>query len=179
MKGPGLPLSMEDVRSPNARSRRLPGEDGALACKPLLQARAAPGTLEEHVDLMIELIAMAMACDVVRYGTFRITYDQSFTDAGIFTGQNGLDFHALTHAGVKTRTRVKIHYIESTDIEKTGPGCLAGMDAILGLAFANTGVLYPFFGTLTFIRVYSGRIAAGNPGAATDRAGHAGFGSAI
>jgi CTP synthase len=38
---------------------------------------------------------------------------------------------ALTHAGVKTRTRVKIHYIESTDLEKTGPGCLAGMDAIL------------------------------------------------
>jgi CTP synthase len=38
---------------------------------------------------------------------------------------------ALTHAGLKTRTRVKVHYIESTDIEKTGPGCLAGMDAIL------------------------------------------------
>ena len=38
---------------------------------------------------------------------------------------------ALTHAGLKTRTRVKVHYIESTDIEQTGPGCLAGMDAIL------------------------------------------------
>jgi CTP synthase len=38
---------------------------------------------------------------------------------------------ALTHAGLKTRTRVKVHYIESTDIETTGPGCLAGMDAIL------------------------------------------------
>ncbi|HUO80395.1 MAG TPA: CTP synthase, partial [Steroidobacteraceae bacterium] len=38
---------------------------------------------------------------------------------------------ALTHAGLKTRTRVKVHYVESTDIEKTGPGCLAGMDAIL------------------------------------------------
>jgi CTP synthase len=38
---------------------------------------------------------------------------------------------ALTHAGLKTRTRVKVHYVESTDIEQTGPGCLAGMDAIL------------------------------------------------
>jgi CTP synthase len=38
---------------------------------------------------------------------------------------------ALTHAGLKTRTRVRVHYVESTDIEKTGPGCLAGMDAIL------------------------------------------------
>jgi CTP synthase len=38
---------------------------------------------------------------------------------------------ALMHAGLKTRTRVKLHYIESTDIEKEGPGCLAGMDAIL------------------------------------------------
>ena len=38
---------------------------------------------------------------------------------------------ALTHAGLKTRTRVKVHYIESTDIEKTGPGCLAAMDAVL------------------------------------------------
>jgi CTP synthase len=38
---------------------------------------------------------------------------------------------ALTHAGLKTRTRVKVHYVESTDIEKSGAGCLAGMDAIL------------------------------------------------
>jgi CTP synthase len=38
---------------------------------------------------------------------------------------------ALNHAARKTRTLVKIHYIESTDIERTGTGCLAGMDAIL------------------------------------------------
>jgi CTP synthase len=38
---------------------------------------------------------------------------------------------ALTHAGIATRTRVKIHYVEATDLEKTGTGCLAGMDAIL------------------------------------------------
>ena len=38
---------------------------------------------------------------------------------------------ALTHAGLKTRTRVNIHYIESTDIEKHGTHALRGMDAIL------------------------------------------------
>jgi CTP synthase len=38
---------------------------------------------------------------------------------------------ALMHAGLKTRTRVRVHYIESTDIEKHGTGGLAGMDAIL------------------------------------------------
>jgi CTP synthase len=38
---------------------------------------------------------------------------------------------ALTHAGIKTRTRVNVHYIESTDIEARGTACLDGMDAVL------------------------------------------------
>jgi CTP synthase len=38
---------------------------------------------------------------------------------------------ALMHAGLKTGTRVKVHYVESTDIEREGTGRLAGMDAIL------------------------------------------------
>jgi CTP synthase len=38
---------------------------------------------------------------------------------------------ALVHAGLKTRTRVRVHYLESTDIERDGVGSLAGMDAIL------------------------------------------------
>ncbi|MBC7982274.1 MAG: CTP synthase [Candidatus Obscuribacterales bacterium] len=38
---------------------------------------------------------------------------------------------ALTHAGVRTRTRVNIQFFESTDIEKHGTGCLNGLDAIL------------------------------------------------
>ena len=38
---------------------------------------------------------------------------------------------ALMHAGLKTRTRVRVHYVESTDIEHHGVGALAGMDAIL------------------------------------------------
>jgi CTP synthase len=38
---------------------------------------------------------------------------------------------ALAHAGVRTRTRINIQFIESTDIEKHGVGALAGVDAIL------------------------------------------------
>ncbi len=37
----------------------------------------------------------------------------------------------LRHAGLKTRTRVQVHYVESTDLESGGTAALAGMDAIL------------------------------------------------
>jgi CTP synthase len=38
---------------------------------------------------------------------------------------------ALMHGGIKTRTRVNIHYFESQDIERMGPAALQNMDAIL------------------------------------------------
>ena len=38
---------------------------------------------------------------------------------------------ALTHAGIHTRTKVKIHYLDSEQIEKDGVAALASMDAIL------------------------------------------------
>ena len=38
---------------------------------------------------------------------------------------------SLIHAGIKTRTKVKIVYIDSEDIEKQGTDCLIGKDAIL------------------------------------------------
>jgi len=38
---------------------------------------------------------------------------------------------ALGHAGVKTRTRVQIDYVDSEQIEHFGTGCLADADAIL------------------------------------------------
>ncbi len=38
---------------------------------------------------------------------------------------------ALHHAGIHTRTRVQIIYIDSEQIEKSGTGCLAEMDGIL------------------------------------------------
>ena len=38
---------------------------------------------------------------------------------------------ALMHAGLRTRTRVNLEFIEATDIERHGTDCLHGMDAIL------------------------------------------------
>jgi len=38
---------------------------------------------------------------------------------------------ALMHAGIRTRTQVRIRYIESQDLERDGLGALAGVDAIL------------------------------------------------
>jgi CTP synthase len=38
---------------------------------------------------------------------------------------------ALMHAGLRTRTRVDLNFVEATDIEKHGTGCLHGMDAVL------------------------------------------------
>jgi CTP synthase len=38
---------------------------------------------------------------------------------------------ALIHAGIHTGARVKIHYVDSETMEKTGSGSLAAMDAIL------------------------------------------------
>ena len=38
---------------------------------------------------------------------------------------------SLMHGGIKTRTRVNIHYFESQDIERSGPAGLSNMDAIL------------------------------------------------
>jgi CTP synthase len=38
---------------------------------------------------------------------------------------------ALMHGGLKNRTRVNIHYVESTDVELHGTHVLKGMDAIL------------------------------------------------
>jgi CTP synthase len=38
---------------------------------------------------------------------------------------------ALVHGGIRTRTRVNVHFVESTDVELRGVACLEGMDAIL------------------------------------------------
>lgn len=48
---------------------------------------------------------------------------------------------ALFHAGIHTRTRVNITYVDSEDIETNGTGCLESMDAILVPGgFGNRGI---------------------------------------
>ena len=38
---------------------------------------------------------------------------------------------ALVHAGIQTRAKVRIHHLDSEEIEKNGTGALLGMDAVL------------------------------------------------
>jgi CTP synthase len=38
---------------------------------------------------------------------------------------------ALIHAGIHTRSKVNIHYVDSEAVERDGVGCLDGMDAVL------------------------------------------------
>ena len=48
---------------------------------------------------------------------------------------------ALIHAGIHTRSRTRIHYIDSEAIEREGTGALAGMDAILvPVGFSNRDI---------------------------------------
>jgi CTP synthase len=48
---------------------------------------------------------------------------------------------ALSHAGIQTRTKVRISYVDSEQIEREGPDCLRGMDAVLVPGgFGNRGV---------------------------------------
>lgn len=48
---------------------------------------------------------------------------------------------ALQHAGIQTRTRVNIHYIDSEELEKAGPLLLKDLDAILvAPGFGKRGV---------------------------------------
>jgi len=48
---------------------------------------------------------------------------------------------ALVHAGIHTRTKVNIHYFDSEEIEKNGPGNLSEMSAILVPGgFGNRGI---------------------------------------
>jgi CTP synthase len=48
---------------------------------------------------------------------------------------------ALTHAGIQTRTSIKLSYIDSEELETTGTGCLHAMDAILVPGgFGNRGI---------------------------------------
>jgi CTP synthase len=85
-----------------------------------LRLDAPPADLREWQ----QVVAARHACDVTVNVAMVGKYVQ-IRDSYISLNE------ALQHAGLKTRTRVKVHYVESTDIESNGPDCLAGMDAVL------------------------------------------------
>ena len=91
-------------------------------------------------DIVVEKLRLAVpATDLAEWR--HVVSSRSNPDGQVDIGMVGkyvqirdsyLSLHeALMHGGLKTRTRVNIHYIESTDIEQHGPHLLSGVDAIL------------------------------------------------
>ncbi|MGZ3744012.1 MAG: DUF1552 domain-containing protein [Pseudobdellovibrionaceae bacterium] len=73
-----------------------------------------PGTdfagQSQRIDLIIDLLTTAIACDIVRHGTFRLTGDQCFLPSNTLTGKNA-NFHDCTHyntANTDTNDQIKV-----------------------------------------------------------------------
>jgi CTP synthase len=81
---------------------------------------APPADLREWVQVVAAKAAPDVTVNIAMVGKY-----VNLKDAYISLNE------ALMHAGLRTRTRVRVDFIEATEIEKHGASCLAGMDAIL------------------------------------------------
>jgi len=95
---------------------------------------------QELDDLIVERLGLrARAIDLSEWD--RVVEQLDNPDAEVHVAMVGKYVHltesykslseALTHAGIQTRTRVKISYVDSEEIEQAGTESLADMDAIL------------------------------------------------
>ena len=96
------------------------GLDAIVVEKLRLEAQAKPADLSQWQAVVDAKANPAAEVDIAMVGKY-----VQIRDSYISLNE------ALTHAGVQTRTRVRIHFIESTDIEERGTALLEGMDAIL------------------------------------------------
>jgi CTP synthase len=94
--------------------------DGIVVEKLRLDAQAKPADLSQWQAVVDAKANPTAEVDIAMVGKY-----VQIRDSYISLNE------ALTHAGVQTRTRVRIHFIESTDIEERGTALLEGMDAIL------------------------------------------------
>ena len=90
-----------------------------IVCKKL-QLNPPPADLSAWNKLVDALEHPEHAVDIAMVGKY-VDLTESYKSLS----------EALTHAGIHTRAKVKIHYVDSEVIEKEGVGSLAGMDAIL------------------------------------------------
>jgi len=91
-------------------------------------------------DLIVDRLALeANAIDLSEWD--RVVERLDNPDADVHVAMVGKYVHlresykslseALIHAGIRTRTRIHISYVDSEDVERDGVGELTGMDAIL------------------------------------------------
>lgn len=78
----------------------------------------------------IDLSAWDRVLDLLEYPEGQVTVGMVGKYVDFAESYKSLS-EALTHAGIHTRTRVNIVYIDSEEIERSGVDCLSAMDAIL------------------------------------------------
>ncbi|MEP6655871.1 MAG: CTP synthase [Betaproteobacteria bacterium] len=91
----------------------------AIVCKKL-ELNPPPADLSNWNDLVYALEHPEHTVNIAMVGKY-VDLTESYKSLS----------EALTHAGIHTRSRVRIQYIDSEAVERDGIGCLAGMDAIL------------------------------------------------
>ncbi|MFO1393332.1 MAG: CTP synthase [Steroidobacteraceae bacterium] len=91
----------------------------AIVCHKL-RIEAPPADLHEWQQVVAAKVNPDLTVNVAMVGKY-----VNLKDAYISLTE------ALMHAGLRTRTRVKLNFVEATDIEKHGTGVLEGMDAVL------------------------------------------------
>ncbi|KPK55979.1 MAG: CTP synthase [Thiotrichales bacterium SG8_50] len=96
------------------------GLDDIVVQKLGLQQRAAHVDLHEWEQVVEALESPTGEATVAMVGKY-VNLTESYKSLS----------EALIHAGIHTRTRVKIVYVDSEDIERDGTQCLEGMDAVL------------------------------------------------
>lgn len=91
-----LVTHLDFIRDIELRVQAMSATPVTAAClKPADPGSAVP-VIDRNADLMVDLTAMAIICDLARQGTFRTCSDQSFMASDFITG-TGIDFHELTH----------------------------------------------------------------------------------
>ncbi len=96
------------------------GLDDIVVQKLGLQERAASVDLHEWQQVVNALEHPSGEVTVAMVGKY-VNLTESYKSLS----------EALIHAGIHTRTRVNIVYVDSEDIERDGTQCLEGMDAVL------------------------------------------------
>ncbi len=91
----------------------------AIVCKKL-ELNPPPADLSHWNDLVYALEHPEHTVNVAMVGKY-VDRTESYKSLS----------EALTHAGIHTRSKVQINYIDSEAVERDGIGCLTGMDAIL------------------------------------------------
>jgi CTP synthase len=85
-----------------------------------LEIQAPPANLSRWDELVYALEHPKTQVDIALVGKY-VDLTESYKSLS----------EALTHAGIHTGARVKIHYIDSEDIERDGAACLEDKDAVL------------------------------------------------